>query len=91
MKRSFLGQYLFNIALAFDEFANAILLGDPDDTISGRCGRAIQSGKPKWFARMLAPVVDFIFLHCFDQVDHCKNAIDPNDSLDGELWKWYKD
>jgi hypothetical protein len=88
MKRCFLFQYIFNHALAFDQWVNVLLLGDPDDSISGRCGRAMASGKPKWFVRILAPVVDFIFLKLFGQVDHCKNSQEPEDQMTYELWKW---
>ena len=58
-------QYLYNLALALDQFINAILLGDPDDSISGRCGRAMESGKPKAFVIPLAKLVDYLFLKLF--------------------------
>lgn len=90
MKRSVIGQYLFNIALSIDQLVNVLLLGDVDDSISGRCGRAMKSGKPKWFVRILAPCVDFIFLYCFKQVNHCEDSIEPEENLSYELWKWSK-
>lgn len=86
--RSFIGQYIFNIALTADQGINVLLLGDPDDSLSGRCGRAIASGKPKWFVIILAGCVDFIFLHLFNQVEHCKNSQEPEDIMTYELWKW---
>jgi len=56
-------QYLYNVALALDQFINALLLGDPDDSISGRVGRAERTGKPKWFVPYLASFIDFLFLN----------------------------
>ncbi|MFG6535544.1 hypothetical protein ACGYK5_17100 [Sulfitobacter sp. 1A16787] len=35
-----LGRYLLNVLIALDQLANAILLGDPDETISSRCAKA---------------------------------------------------
>ena len=82
-------QYLFNLALGLDQWVNVLLLGDVDDSISGRCGRAIESGKPKWFVRLAAPIIDWLFLKCFNDTDHCKNSIEPEEDLTYELWKWY--
>jgi len=91
MKRSFLGQYTFNLALSLDQFINVILLGDVDDSISGRCGRAMASGKPKWFVKPLAKFVDYAFLKLFKQVDHCKDSIEPEELMTYELYKWHSD
>ena len=88
MSRNCVFQYLFNIALGIDQFINILLLGDPDDSISGRCGRAMATGKPKWFVRILAPTVDFIFWHLFSQIEHCKNSQEPEEMMYYELWKW---
>jgi hypothetical protein len=83
-------QYLFNIALGLDQFVNVLLLGDPDDSISGRCGRAMASGKPKSGVKILAPIVDYIFLKLFDEKDHCKDSIEPEEQMYYEIWDWHK-
>lgn len=82
-------QYIFNLALAYDQLVNVILFGDPDDSISGRCGRAMASGKPKWWVPYLAAHVDWIFLHLFNQIDHCKDSIEEGEKYEKELWKWH--
>lgn len=37
--------YLLNIAIAFDQWLNAILAGAPDETLSSRAYRADRDGK----------------------------------------------
>jgi hypothetical protein len=84
-------QYIYNLALSFDQFVNTILLGDPDESISGRCGRAIESGHPKWFVLPLAFLIDLLFLMVFGEEDHVKNAIEPEEQPhEKELWSWIK-
>lgn len=80
--------YLANVFLALDFFLNAVLLGSPEDSISGRLGRAIQSGKPKWFVKPIASVVDYVALHIFGQKDHCINSISSVEDVYRELWSW---
>lgn len=87
----YISQYIFNLALAYDQLVNVILLGDPDDSISGRCGRAIASGKPKWWVPYLAAHVDWVFLTFFNQKDHCKDSIEEGEKYEKELWKWQHD
>lgn len=82
-------KYLYNLALGFDQFVNALLLGDPDESISGRCGRAILSGKQKWWVVYLARHIDWVFLHLFDEQNHTMNSVEPEESpKDKELWSW---
>lgn len=85
----FLKQYLYNLALAFDQLVNVILLGDPDDSISGRCGRSLATGNAYWWVKWLARHVDWMFLHLFNEKDHCASSIEPEENLGKELWKWY--
>jgi hypothetical protein len=82
-------QYLFNLALGLYQWINILLLGDTDDSISGRCGRAMASGKPKWFVKILAPVIDWLFLKLFNDEDHCKGSIEPEESMVYEIWCWH--
>lgn len=55
------------MALAIDMCGNALLGGDPRETISARTGRNLIAGK-RW-ARIVAPVIDFFFGE-----NHCRNA-----------------
>jgi hypothetical protein len=83
---------LYNLALAFDQFINALLLGDPDESISGRTGRAIASGRAKWFVKPLGCYIDFIFSLLFGEKEHVKNAIEPEEKPHlKELWSWIKE
>jgi hypothetical protein len=83
-------QYFFKIALGLDQFVNVLLLGDADDTISGRCGRAIASGKPKWFVKLLTPAIDWLFLKLFDDKNHCADSIETEENYCYEIWKWHE-
>jgi len=87
------GTYLFRLLLGIDQMANVVMVGFPDESISGRLGRAHLTGKPKWFARRGRIVVDWIFLSIFGERDHCVNAIEPEDNFHDrpEFWKWHHD
>ncbi|MGH8335596.1 MAG: hypothetical protein ACRETL_01945 [Gammaproteobacteria bacterium] len=61
--------YLFNILLALDILASAILAGRPGETMSGRAGTAQREGALR--GRILAPVIDFIMRN----PKHCQEAI----------------
>lgn len=73
-------KYLFNILVSLDQFANTLLGGDPDMTISGRAGRAIREGrcmlcKPLcWFLNKLDP-------------NHCAKT-DKSESDEGKDQIW---
>lgn len=82
-------QYGYNILLGLDQFVNTILLGDPDDSFSGRCGRAVASGRAKWWVIPLQITLDWLFLNLFNEANHCANAIEPEEALEKELWRWY--
>jgi hypothetical protein len=38
-------RYIVNALIGFDQFINALLGGDPDMTLSGRMGRAVEQGR----------------------------------------------
>lgn len=61
--------YGFNLAVAFDEFGNALTGGDPGETISSRSAKARNEGRA-WGCVMCK------FLNIF-QTDHCDKALDP--------------
>ena len=86
-----ISRYYFNILLGIDEFANILLLGSPEETISSRLGRAYVSGKPKWFVIPVKKFVDGAAWILAKQKDHCISSIDAGiDVTDYELWSWIK-
>lgn len=84
-------RYGKNMALAADQNANVLWLGAPDETISSRCGRALASGRPKWYIGLvLAPFVDWAARRFGDGPDHCLRAIEGPLAREGEVWSWQK-
>lgn len=63
-------KYFFNILLGLDQLANAILGGDPQETISSRADKAMREGK-RWGC-ILCKVLSLI------QKDHCQKSVEPN-------------
>jgi hypothetical protein len=67
--------YVKNVLVTLDTMANAILAGDPDETISSRSGKAQayeqSQGRYGWGCRMCS------FLAIFQQ-NHCAKALDRN-------------
>lgn len=61
--------WLFNILLAIDILASALLRGMPGETLSGRAGTAQREGKLR--GKILAPLIDFIMR----DPQHCAKAI----------------
>jgi hypothetical protein len=62
-------KYLFNILLSLDQFANALLCGDPDETISSRVGKR---------HRFFEKIIDTIFF--FDK-RHCEKSFEGDEGL----------
>ena len=61
--------YILNILIAVDQLINAILAGNPDETISSRVYYLEKNGKI--MGRIFRPIIDFIFRpfskhHCLD-------------------------
>lgn len=82
-------KYLYNLALGLDQFLNVILLGDPDESLSGRMGRAKLSGRPKWFVPPIVWINDKIWLLLAGEVDHSINAVEPEERpKEKEIWSW---
>ena len=69
-------KWVYNALIGFDQFANALALGDPDETISGRIGRQKLEGRLNWFTRPLAAVLYWL------DTDHSVNAIEPDEGDD---------
>jgi hypothetical protein len=85
--------YGYRIALSVDQTFNVFLLGFPDESISGRVGRAIQTGKPKSGVVTLGKVIDWIFLVFFNDENHVRNSVEPEDDFGSryEEFKLYRE
>jgi hypothetical protein len=66
-------RYFMNILIAFDQLANVILGGDPDETISSRLGKAHDS-----IGTWARGVVDRIF-----GKGHCARSVEPDEGGKG--------
>jgi hypothetical protein len=83
-----MNQYSYNLALACSQLFNTVLLGDPDESISGRLGRSYLSGRPKWFVEPWMGAVDWFFVIVFNELNHCVNSVEYTETHDKELWSW---
>jgi hypothetical protein len=84
-------QYIYNLGLGIDQFINVLLLGDPDESLSGRTGRAMLSGTPVFFVPFLWRFIDFVALVLAGELNHCINAVENEERPhEKELWSWIK-
>lgn len=67
-------QYLRNILISLDQFANTLANGNPDETISSRLGKYVESGRG-WIPCQLCKLLGFIF----KDKDHCLNNIERDE------------
>lgn len=66
-------RYFWNILVSLDQFANTVLGGDPDETISSRAGKRQRKGKlAYWLCRALNWI----------DSSHCDKAIEPDEGKD---------
>lgn len=77
-------QFTYNVGLVLSQVGSVLLLGDPDETISSRTGKASRSGRP-WFKKVQEPFINFLF----QDDKHCFNAIEEEEGCK-ELWHWVK-
>ena len=70
-----IGRYFINLFIALDQTANAIFLGDPDETISSRLGRNYPNS-------VMTRVVNILF---FWDKNHCKENIEPESNTDDAI------
>ena len=63
-------QYLLNVAIALDQFLNALCGGSPDETLSAAAWRTEQKGR--WLGRIFRPLIDLIF--ALFEKDHCRKS-----------------
>jgi hypothetical protein len=89
LKDSLVEKAGFNMLVSVDQFGNVVLLGDPDETISSRTGRALLSDKPRWFVKHIHYVIDEMFHMLLGQKNHCISAVEK-DVHKNEIWSWIK-
>lgn len=68
----FLWAYVWNVLIGIDQLANAILGGDPDETISSRAAKRSHV----WGWHVLGRLLEFI------DPGHMKRAIEPDEGKD---------
>ena len=55
-------RYFLNLLIAVDQGLNALFAGDPDETLSSRCGKRVETNRfCRWLCRMLHRIDD---RHC---------------------------
>ena len=69
-------KYCWNLFIGIDQLANAILLGDPDETISSRMGKALRSERKCFLCKPLCWALDKI------DPKHCRDAIEEDEGKD---------
>ncbi len=79
-----IGKWLFNVLIGIDQFGNAVLGGDPDETISSRLGKLKRrhGGRIPWH-RPLSKVVDW----GLERIDrgHSNDSIENDEGGDAVL------
>lgn len=78
--------YCYNVCIGYDQWVNAALGGDHDQTISTRAGIARREGS-SWGA-LFANFIDWLFSPL--EKDHCEKAIhfDKNRTKSYETVRW---
>jgi len=69
-------KYFYNIGLSGSQFINALIGGDPDESISGRCGKGARSGYKFWI--YLSKIINFVS-YPFDGPNHCEKSIERDE------------
>jgi hypothetical protein len=67
--------WALNVLIGLDQFANAVIRGDPDETISSRAAKAELRGK-KWGCLLCK------FLDKLDK-DHCQKSLEKDEGRPG--------
>jgi len=71
-------RYFFNILIWLDQGSNAVLGGDPDETLSSRFGKAKDRCRVcRWACWLLDRL----------NPDHCAKSLEP-DQGDRAVWRW---
>lgn len=73
-----LKKYVFNVLISADQFINAVLLGDPDETISSRLGKWLEDDIG-WRKNIADVMCTFLWL--FDP-NHCAKSVELDEGRD---------
>lgn len=63
-------RYFINLLISVDQGLNALFAGDPDETLSSRCGKRVETNR---FCRWLCWLLDKI------DPRHCHKHIEPDE------------
>lgn len=74
-KKNPIARWLWNLFIAIDQFFNALLLGDPDETISSRMGKHMRNGHCRLCLKICK------WLHKLDP-EHCQKSIENDEGKD---------
>jgi hypothetical protein len=69
-------KYLWNILIALDQFINALLFGDPDETISSRMGKHLSKHDNCPFCIFICRILDLF------EKGHCIKRIEEDEGKD---------
>lgn len=86
----YVGQYCLNWLNLLDHTMNTLLLGDANETVSARTGRARAAGQ-KWaiYACKALTFLAKVFTFGQSTEDHCTYALDPTILPNSrEIWSW---
>lgn len=64
-------RYFWNILIAVDQLGNTLCGGDPDETVSSRCGKYVRRNSG-YFPCQLCKLLNFF------QKDHCVQSIEED-------------
>lgn len=68
-------KYIYNILIGIDQLANAILGGDPDETISSRMGKHLVKKQNCLICKFLCGLLNLI------DPNHCIDAIEKDEGM----------
>ena len=74
-------KWVLNVLIAIDQLFNALLGGDPDETISSRLGKAVARGCRSRLVRFLVWLLDRI------DPGHTRDAVEKDEGK-REIWRW---
>lgn len=72
--------YAYNFMIGLDQFANVVLGGAPDVTISSRAW----NNREHWAGAAAVKFIDFLF--SWHEQDHCKSSAESGDRQTTAAW-----
>lgn len=71
-----MSRWLLNVLIGFDQLGNAIVNGNPDETISSRVGKAAEKGGRR--AIVVEAAINLLFSFRGER-HHCANSIERDE------------